>query len=206
MQSQHILLTNVLTILAFPMDQLSPEMHAKIDLLSTDLTTSTAILAYIQQVAEITGTTAASSLEDFSDEINIILHKLKFIAPQDRPTVLIYSLADKNTLSAGSFLADSIQIAGGIPVTEDAEKIAKIIFIDPANKAFQLVPELIQDNLFAGSEAVEKNQIYIIQDPEFAQIPGVNYLKELEILAEIIQPKYFIFGHEGQQWLKFELV
>jgi iron complex transport system substrate-binding protein len=57
----------------------------------------------------------------------------------------------------------------------------------------------------ASSKAIELDQVFIMTSEQFAQIPGYNYLSELESLAEILQPKYFVYGHEGNVWLQFQL-
>ena len=53
--------------------------------------------------------------------------------------------------------------------------------------------------------AVKNNRIYIADGNQFFNRPGPRIIDSIEILAEIINPKQFIFGYEGQGWIRFNV-
>src|SRR5690606_13940290 len=69
---------------------------------------------------------------------------------------------------------------------------------------YTAVPELIQDEILSRTTAVESNHIFIIQKTDFGKNPH-NFLHDTEICAEIIQPKYFIYGHKGTDWVQIDI-
>jgi len=107
-------------------------------------------------------------------------------------------------INRSAYLHEAIKIAGGMPVTTENEA-DKIIVIGHGEQTFIQLPKLLNTPAITSSKAIELDQIFIMTDKQFAQIPGYNYLKELESLAEILQPKYFVYGHEGNDWLQFQL-
>ncbi|PLW91050.1 MAG: cobalamin-binding protein, partial [Mucilaginibacter sp.] len=51
----------------------------------------------------------------------------------------------------------------------------------------------------------KNNRVYIADGNQYFNRPGPRIVDSLEILAEIIHPKQFIFGNEGNGWVKFAL-
>ncbi len=146
----------------------------------------------------------AEFIEKIEDEANILIHKLKFISATDRPKVLVVDQIEPLEINRSAYLHEAIKIAGGMPVTTENEA-DKIIVIGHGEQTFIQLPKLLNTPAITSSKAIELDQIFIMTDKQFAQIPGYNYLKELESLAEILQPKYFVYGHEGNDWLQFQL-
>ena len=146
----------------------------------------------------------AELVEKIEDETNILIHKLKFISATDRPKVLVLDQIQPLEVNRSAYLQESIKIAGGIPVTDENEA-DKIIVIGREESTFLNIPQLLSIPTIASSKAIELDQVFIMTDHQFAYIPGYNYLGMLESLAEILQPKYFVYGHEGNDWLQFQL-
>ena len=146
----------------------------------------------------------AELIEKIEDETSILIHKLKFISATDRPKVLVLDQIKPLEVNRSAYLQESIKIAGGIPVTTENEA-DKIIVIGQGEGTFMNVPQLLDVPAIASSKAIELDQVFIITDQQFAQNPGYHYLGMLESLAEILQPKYFVYGHEGNDWLQFQL-
>jgi len=165
-----------------------------------------AILSIAKQVDH--ATLAQSYLQELEEQIDIILHKLKFIAPNDRPHVLLLDADNQYATFQTPYIRQAVEIAGGklVQAISNEQEIDKLIILSDQPTVYSSLPGIINSPLLAPSKAIEKNQVYIITKTEFAAVEGVDYLIELEILAEIIQPKYFIYGHEGQDWLQFELL
>lgn len=146
----------------------------------------------------------AELVEKIEDETSILIHKLKFISATDRPKVLVLDQIQPLEVNRSAYLQESIRIAGGIPVTTESEA-DKIIVIGQGEGTFMNIPQLLDMPAIASSKAIELDQLFIMTDQQFAQNPGYNYLGMLESLAEILQPKYFVYGHEGNDWLQFQL-
>lgn len=58
---------------------------------------------------------------------------------------------------------------------------------------------------FASLKAVKNDRFYIADGNQYFNRPGPRIVDSIEILAEIIRPKQFIFGYEGEGWIKFSL-
>jgi iron complex transport system substrate-binding protein len=58
---------------------------------------------------------------------------------------------------------------------------------------------------FSELKAVKNNRLYIADGNQYFNRPGPRIVDSVEILAEIIHPKQFIFGYEGSGWIKFDL-
>ena len=139
--------------------------------------------------------------EHWEEEIDTIIHKLKFLTPDAIPSVCI---VDQNNFQAiySEELQEKVKVAGGTLANNLHADVAVLIIIQRDESLYSIIPTFI--NLQAGSKAVANNNIYIIQTHQFNESEE-NYLQDVEILAEIIQPKYFIFGRNGSDWIKFDL-
>jgi len=51
--------------------------------------------------------------------------------------------------------------------------------------------------------AVRAGRVYLTESNQFFNRPGPRLVESLEILAEIMYPGFFSFGHEGKDWKKF---
>ncbi|HQS53261.1 MAG: cobalamin-binding protein, partial [Sphingobacteriales bacterium 39-40-5] len=51
-------------------------------------------------------------------------------------------------------------------------------------------------------KAVKDNKIYIADGNHYFNRSGPRITDSIEIMAEIINPKQFIFGYEGEGWLR----
>jgi iron complex transport system substrate-binding protein len=58
---------------------------------------------------------------------------------------------------------------------------------------------------FGELKAVKNNRLYIADGNQYFNRPGPRIVDSIEILAEIIHPKQFIFGYEGFGWTRFAL-
>ncbi len=138
------------------------------------------------------------------EEINIMIHKLKFLSSESFPTVAILSQEyNFNALSSES-LREKISLAGGKLITDVSEGPDTIILLQQDESLYSELSELLQQPWFLSSSAYKNNVIFVIENPHFGT-KLQDYLVETEILAEILQPKYFYFGHEGNGWIKFDI-
>lgn len=161
-------------------------------------------LKYYRQIAADLEKNEPEKFERLEEEVRIITHKLKFIPVESRPLVeLVYP----NTAVAPipSYIEELLELAGAQinPLLHVPDQIPTLIFVDPSPEFVGQLPELLAND-FSDYKAVTENQVYLINKNPFAQ-SKTDYLLDGEILAEIVQSKYFIFGHEGQHWIKFDL-
>ena len=142
--------------------------------------------------------------EELQERVDIIKHKLKFI--EQKPAVAcIVDL--ENIALADSTIAQLVSIAGG---AADAQLLdPDIIIIMPAGAAIEEtikgIDQLFQLPGFADLKAVKNNRLYITDGQRYFNNDEALLVDEIEILAEIINPKQFIFGYEGNAWIKFSL-
>ena len=161
----------------------------------------------------------AELLENLQERVDIIKHKLKFI--DSKPTVACIEWLEPVMIS-GNWVPGLVNIAGGTPVLAQEEKHSpyiewdeilrqdpEIIVVMPCG--FSIERTMREINLlldrpgFASLKAVKNDRFYIADGNQYFNRPGPRIVDSIEILAEIIRPKQFIFGYEGEGWIKFSL-
>jgi iron complex transport system substrate-binding protein len=149
--------------------------------------------------------------EEQQERIDIIHHKLKFI--EQKPTVACIINLDP-LLLAGDDKSKLISIAGGTAISGTAETMLQlnpdiIVLMPGDNSIAQSITEidqLLQLPGFADLKAIKNNRFYIADASQyFNNADADNFVSAVELLAEIIYHKQFIFGHEGQGWIKFSV-
>jgi len=158
-------------------------------------------------------------LEDLTERVDIIRHKLKFM--ENKPTVACIEWLEPMMVS-GNWVPELVTIAGGTPVLVQAGKHsphinwADIQANDPdvmilmpcgfsIERTMREINLLLDKPGFSDLKAVKNNRIYIADGNKYFNRPGPRIVDSVEILAEIIHPKQFIFGYEGSGWIKFSL-
>ncbi len=142
--------------------------------------------------------------ELLEEEINIMVHKLKFLPAESFPSVAILRQKDNFKPTSPESLLEKTTLAGARLVTALHERLDIIVILQDDDSLYSHLPTLLQQDWIQRSLAYQYNRIYIIENPDF-DTDLQEYLKESEILAEIFQPKYFHFGHEGNGWIKFDI-
>jgi len=158
-------------------------------------------------------------LELLEERLDIIRHKLKFIT--DKPTVACIEWLEPLMIS-GNWIPEMVELAGGIPMLaqtgahspyvnwEDIQAAdPDIIMLMPCgfsiDRTIREVSLILQQPGFNELKAVKNNRFYIADGNQYFNRPGPRIVDSVEILAEIINPKQFIFGYEGNGWVKFGL-
>lgn len=157
----------------------------------------TALLKHTQQ-------TDSSGAEYLEEEINIVIHKLKFIPQEQRPSVLILTQKMGFQPLFNEQLSDSVTIAGGKLLSEKYDNPTLLMIVQENDKLYTDVPELIQDEILSRTDAIQGNNVYIIQKSNFG-MGTADFLRDVEICAEIVQSKYFIYGRKGTDWVQFDI-
>lgn len=177
------------------------------------------VLGDIKLIAFALGTPEKGDqlLEDLQERIDIIRHKLKFI--DTKPTVACIEWLEPIMVS-GNWVPELVEIAGGTPIlaevgkhspfvqwTDIKEADPDIIIVMPCGFSIERTMKemhlLLQQAGFAHLKAIKNNRIYIADGNQYFNRPGPRIVDSIEILAEIISPKQFIFGYEGNGWVKF---
>lgn len=155
--------------------------------------------------------------KELEERVDIIRHKLKFI--EIKPTIAcIEGLSP--LMIAGNWTPELVAIAGGKSIlaengqhssfinfeaiqSEDPDMILIILRGFSIRQTLQEI-HLLAD-LFEWNEltAVRNNQVYIADGSQYFDYSNPHLVNRIEILAEIIHPKQFIFGYEGNAWIKF---
>lgn len=179
------------------------------------------IFTDIQTVANVLGVTEEGErlLEDLSERVDLIRHKLKFI--ETKPTVACIEWLEPMMIS-GNWIPELVGVAGGTPILAQAGKHSAyvnwadikaqdpdVIVLMPCGfsieRTMREVFILLQQDGFNDLIAVKNNRVYIADGNHYFNRPGPRIVDSVEILAEIINPKQFIFGYEGEGWVKFAL-
>lgn len=142
---------------------------------------------------------------DLEEEVDIVIHKLKFIPKESRPSVLVLDQATFYEPKSSPQLTDTISISGGNLLSEKFDNPSKLVFIQHSGDLFADIISVLDDVILRRTDAVQKNEVYIINKPDFGNDPE-DFLGDVEIAAEIIQPKYFVYGRQGIDWVKFDLL
>ena len=173
----------------------------------------------IRNIANVFGVSAQAEdlLEGAEERLNIIRHKLKFIS--EKPKVACVEWLAP-LMIAGNWTPELVQIAGGDPIlTMNGKHSPFVDFTDIKNEEPDIIivmpcgfsiPRTLQEiNLlldlpgWSDLKAVKNNRIYIADGNQYFNRSGPRLTDSIEILAEIINPKQFVFGYEGEGWVKF---
>lgn len=142
--------------------------------------------------------------EHLEEEVNILIHKLRFIPEEQRPSTLILTQQSGFKPLFNEQLADSIAIAGGKLLVEKYDNPSHLFIIQDNEKLYTDLPGLLQDEILCRTGAILSNNVYIIQKRNFG-MERTDFLHDIEICAEIVQPKYFIYGRKGTDWVPFDI-
>jgi len=157
--------------------------------------------------------------EELQERIDLIIHKLKFV--ETRPKVCCISGLEP-LRGAQEEVSGMIGIAGGTavlagngdgPVSIDPSDLWEadpdIILVAAAGLSIEQtlkeIDVLLQLRGWNDLRAVKDNQVYIADAGQYFQGSDAHVVDSIEILAEIINPRQFVFGYEGNGWLKFSL-
>ena len=180
-----------------------------------------AIFNNIREVAAVLDVADRSEqlIEDLQERVDIIRHKLKFM--ENKPTIACIEWLGPMMVS-GNWVPELVSIAGGVPILAENGKHSPyvkwediqqqnpdVIVVMPCGfsieRTMKEVDLLLQLPGFSEMKAVKNDRFYIADGNQYFNRPGPRIVDSIEILAEIIHPKQFTFGYEGNGWIKFSL-
>jgi iron complex transport system substrate-binding protein len=133
-----------------------------------------------------------------------------------RPTIACIEWIDP-LMAAGNWMPELVEMAGGASVfgtpgthaprlTWDQLREAdpEIILVQPCGfdieRSRSDMPVLTANESWPGLRAVRGRRVYLADGNQYFNRPGPRLVESLEILAEILHPEVFRFGHEGSGW------
>ena len=153
-------------------------------------------------------------LAGLRQRINAIAERAR--ALPNRPTVACVEWLDP-LMAAGNWMPELVELAGGVNVFGEAGKHApwmtwgQLVAADP--NVIVLLPcgfdiartrrdlaVLADRPEWARLKAVRARRAFIADGNQFFNRPGPRLVESLEILAELLHPEAFAFGHEGTGW------
>jgi len=195
-------------------------IHSKPAIVSLEPNSLDDIWADIKRVGKALGEESAAEelVSRTTQAMNAIAAKASTL--KAKPTVACVEWIDP-LMAGGNWMPELIQMAGGINLFGEAKKHSPamtweqfasqdpdVIFVSPCGfdirKTLEEMRFLVSQPDWDRLSAVRKGNVYVADGNQYFNRPGPRVLESLEILAEILHPETFSFGHENQGWVAFE--
>jgi iron complex transport system substrate-binding protein len=170
----------------------------------------------IENVAEALNVREAGTelIERLRSRIAAIAKRVSSL-PQ-RPRIACIEWIDP-LMAAGNWVPELVELAGGVNLFGEAGKhspwmtFEQLLAADPdvivilpcgfdiARSRIEL-PPLTDRPEWPGLRAVRDGRVFLADGNQFFNRPGPRLVESLEILAELLHPEAFRFGHEGVSW------
>jgi iron complex transport system substrate-binding protein len=134
----------------------------------------------------------------------------------DKPTVACVEWIEP-LMAAGNWMPELVAMGGGNNLFGQAGQHAPwmtwdelrqrdpdVLVLLPCGfdipRTRQDVPLLVQQPGWADLKAVQTGRVFVTDGNQFFNRPGPRLVESLEILAELLHPETFSFGHHGSGW------
>ncbi len=135
---------------------------------------------------------------------------------EGRPTLATVEWIDP-LMAAGNWMPELVELAGGVPVFGEAGKHSpwmtwedlvardpEVILVSPCGFTIERTLEemvlLTGRAEWPGLRAVREGRVAVADGNAYFHRPGPRLVESLEILAEMLHPGTFRFGHRGRGW------
>jgi iron complex transport system substrate-binding protein len=135
-----------------------------------------------------------------------------------QPTVACLEWIDP-LMASGNWMPDLVRMAGGRNLFGEADRHSprldwsdvvaadpEVILVLPCGfdiaRTRQELPVLTRRPEWNSLRAMRMKRTYLLDGNQYFNRPGPRLAESLEILAEVIHPEVFSFGHEGTGWRK----
>jgi iron complex transport system substrate-binding protein len=178
------------------------------------------VWADIRRVADALGVSQAGEtlVRELTRRVDAIAARSAKLSPQ--PTVACIEWIDP-LMAAGNWMPELVQMAGGVNLFGEAgkhspwmtwEKLCasdpEVIIVVPCGfdmpRSQKDMAVLTRKPEWRGLRAARDQRVYLADGNQYFNRPGPRLVESLEILAEILHPRTFSFGHEGRGWRRFE--
>lgn len=146
-------------------------------------------------------------VEELSERINLISHKLKFITEENKPRVALFGDGSPMAVANDGYIGNLIQVAGGVLLPEPSvnDRNVDVLIVRSEKPVSELLTGLPQSlSRWSDHPALVQNRLYIIHHRAHLRAPGALIADDAEVLAEILYPNYFVFGRDEDVWMKFD--
>ncbi len=134
----------------------------------------------------------------------------------DRPTVACVEWVEP-LMASGNWVPELVEMAGGVNLFGSPGRHApwlswedlcgrdpEVLLLLPCgfdiDRTRQELPALSRKPEWAGLKAVRGGRVFLLDGNQFFNRPGPRLVESLEILAELLHPGAFAFGHQGGGW------
>jgi iron complex transport system substrate-binding protein len=124
-------------------------------------------------------------------------------------------------MAAGNWIPELIELAGGGELfgiagehspqmtweqllAGDPEMIVTAPCGYDIERTRQEMPALVERDGWPRLQAARSGRVYLADGNQYFNRPGPRLVETLEILAELLHPEAFRFGHEGAGWQRLE--
>lgn len=136
----------------------------------------------------------ATKQEELQERLDLVEHKIKFM---DKMPIACLDTSNNPSY----LLAEEIALAGGM-VEADVLNAVFVIYYQPGKTLTDLMRE-VPAALNTDWQAVQNNRIILLNDDVNRERTAENAVSLIEDIAEMLHPGSFIFGHEGDKWIRF---
>lgn len=170
----------------------------------------------ISRVAEALGVPepGAELVKNLKQRVFAIAAMARTLSPG--PTVACIEWIEP-LMAAGNWMPELVEMAGGINLFGEAgkhspwmtweelvQKDPNVIVVLPCGfdikRTREEMPALTRKAEWSRLRAVRSGRVYLTDGNQYFNRPGPRLVESLEILAEILHPDVFRFGHEGTGW------
>jgi iron complex transport system substrate-binding protein len=139
----------------------------------------------------------------------------------DRPTVVCIEWIDP-LMGSGNWMPELVDMGGGVNLFGEAGKHAPwmtweelaakdpdAILVLPCGfdipRTQQEMPSLTRKPEWPRLRAVRSGRVYLLDGNQYFNRPGPRLVESLEIIAEVLHPHVFHFGHEATGWQRLSV-
>jgi iron complex transport system substrate-binding protein len=174
------------------------------------------VWASIERVAEALAVPArgAEVVQHLQQRMEAIAARAR--ALPERPTVACIEWVEP-LMAAGNWMPELVELAGGVNLFGQAgrhapwmsweqlcERDPDVVVLLPCGfdiaRTRQDLPLLTRRPEWPNLRAVRSGRVFVTDGNQFFNRPGPRLVESLEILAEVLHPEAFHFGHEGTGW------
>lgn len=137
-----------------------------------------------------------------------------------KPRVAVIEWIDP-LMAAGNWMPELVELAGGenlfglagkhspwMQWEDVVEKDPDVIIVTPCGfgneRTLQEMHLIAEKPGYAGVKAVKENHVYVADGNRYFNRPGPRLVDSLEMMAEMIYPAHFNFGHIGDGWIVYD--
>jgi iron complex transport system substrate-binding protein len=138
---------------------------------------------------------------------------------KSRPSLATIEWIDP-LMSGGNWMPELVEMAGGrnlfgraglhspwLAFDQFVAANPDVILVSPCgfgiDRSLQELATLIRNPEWPKLSAVRSGRVFVADGNHYFNRPGPRLVESLEILAEIVHPKLFSFGHEGAGWRRY---